>query len=192
MIVASIPPRRSFISTAFPRRCRLALAALTVVGLAACEVPSIRTAGDVSALNVQAVNVDTAGLSSAIEGRVSTVTREQLDNDLTAALSAALSAQSDPDGRLVTVDVTMEQVRLAPPIERVAAGTSTATGVIKVTEIGTGTVVVPPTRLTGNSENFRGAWVLGLATTRTVNVDYGGTVNGFANSVRIALFGDMQ
>ncbi|MFL4469965.1 hypothetical protein ACERZ8_08840 [Tateyamaria armeniaca] len=172
------------------RRWRFALAAVATLGLAACEVPSIRTAGDVAALNVQSVNVDTSGMSVAVEGRAFSVSRERLDDDLTAAISAALAAQSDPDGRVVTVDVTMEQVRLAPPIERVAAGTSTATGVISVTEVGTGAVVVPPTRLTGNSENIRAAWVIGLATTRTVDIDYRGTVNGFANTTRIALFGE--
>lgn len=170
-------------------RARLALAGLALVALAACDVPSIRTAGDESALNVQTVNVDTSGMAVAVEGRTSTVSREQLDADLTAALGAALASQRDPAGRVVQVDVTMETLRLSPPIERVAAGTSTATGVVTVTEVGTGDVIVPPTRLSGNSENFRGAWVLGLATTRTVDKDYRGTVNGFANTVRIALFG---
>ncbi len=173
----------------FGRALRMVLAGLAFCTLAACEVPSIRTEGDASALNVRSVSVETAGMAVAVEGRTSTVTREQLDADLTAAINAALASESDPNGRPVMVNVTMETLRLSPPIERVAAGTSTATGVISVTEVGTGAVVVPPTRLTGNTENFRGAWVLGLATTRTVDKDYRGTVNGFANTVRLALFG---
>lgn len=128
-------------------------------------------------------------MAVAIEGRVSPITREQLETDMTTALTAALSSKSDPEGRPVTVSVTMEKLRLAPPIERVAAATSTATGVVTVIETGTGTVVVPPTRLTGNSENIRGIWIAGLATTRTVDKDYLGTVNGFASTTRIALFG---
>jgi hypothetical protein len=166
------------------------LAGAALVTLAACAVPSIRTAGDATALNVQSVTVETSGMSVAVEGRTSTVSKEQLDDDLTAALTAALAGKSDPEGRLVTVDVTMEQFRLAPPIERVVAGTSTATGVVTVTEVGTGTVVVPPTRLTGNTESIRAAWILGLATTRTVDKDYVGTVNGFASTTRRALFGE--
>lgn len=172
----------------FRTRVRAVIAGVAMVTLAACEVPSIRTAGDVAALNVQSVNVDTSGMAVVVEGRVSTVTREQLDADLTAAISAALAFESDPDGRVVQVDVTMEAVRLSPAIERVAAGTSTARGVISVTEVETGTVIVPPTPLSGNTENIRAAWILGLATTRSVDDDYRGTVNGFANTVRLALF----
>ncbi|WP_299723050.1 hypothetical protein [uncultured Tateyamaria sp.] len=168
---------------------RVMLAALAFVGLAACDVPSIRTSGDVSALNVQSVEVDTSQMAVAVEGRAFAVTREKLDADLTAAITAALASKSDPEGRPVRVDITMEQLRLAPPIERVAAGTSAATGVVSVIEVGTGAVVVPPTRVTGNSESIRAAWILGLATTQTVDKDYGGTVNGFAATTRAALFG---
>ena len=172
------------------KRGRIALVALAVLSLAACEVPSIRASGDLSALNVQSIEVDTSQMAVAVEGRTSTVTREKLDADLTAAITAALAAKSDPEGRRVRVDVTMEKLRLAPPIERVAAATSTATGVISVTELGTGTAIVPPTRLTGNTENIRAPWILGLATTRSVDKDYGGTVNGFAATIRKALFGE--
>lgn len=171
------------------RNMRLSLAGLALLTLAACAVPSIRSDGDASSLNVQSIEVETAGIALGVEGRTSTVTRAQIDTDFTAAITAALAAQSDPMGRPVAVNVTMERVRLAPPIERVVAGTSMATGVISVTEIGSGAVIVPPTRLTGNTENIRAAWVLGLVTTRTVDKDYIGTVNGFANTVRLALFG---
>jgi hypothetical protein len=171
-----------------PRTLRLGLVGLALVLLAACEVPSIRSAGDTGALNVRSVTVDTAGMAVAVDGRTSTVTREQLGTDLTAAITAALASDSDPTGRAVDVTVNMETLRLAPPIERVVAGTSSATGVISVTETGTGVAVVPPTRLTGNTENIRAAWILGLATTRTVDKDYRGTVNGFAETARQALF----
>lgn len=173
-------------------KLRSLLTGLLFVGLAACDVPSIRTAGDASALNVQSINVDTSQLAVAVEGRESSITTAQLDTDLTAALTAALTSKNDPEGRLVQVNVTMESFRLAPPVERVVAGTSTAVGLISVTEVGTNAVIVPPTRVSGNSENFRGAWVLGLATTRSVDKDYTGTVNGFANTARTALFGPDQ
>ena len=176
-------------SESFGAKVRLLLAGLIFVGLAACDVPSIRTQGDTSALNVQSVKVDASNLA-AVEGRPLSVTKSQLEADFTRAISAAFAAQSDPNGRPVQVLVDLEQVRLAPPAERIVAGTSTAVGVVTVTELGTGAVIVPPTRVTGNTENFRGVSVIGLVTTASVDKDYNGTVNGFANAVRAALFGE--
>ena len=132
MPVAATKTHISDTGTRLMKRGRIALAALAVLSLAACEVPSIRTSGDLSALNVQSIEVDTSQMAVAVEGRTSTVTREKLDADLTAAITAALAAKSDPEARPVRVDVTMEKLRLAPPIERVAAATSSATGVISV------------------------------------------------------------
>lgn len=190
MLVDGPDTRASAACAPLTVRRRIVAGLVAAVFLGACEVASIRTTGDVTALNVRSVDVDTSGMDVAVSGRASPVTAQQLDDDLTAAISAALAAQSDPTGRVVRVDVVMEEVRLAPPIERVAAVTSTATGVITVTEVATGAVVVPATRVSGNTENIRAAWVLGLATTRTIDIDYRGTVNGFANTIRIALFGD--
>lgn len=174
------------------RRARLLSAGAVILLLGACTVPSIRTAGDAEALNVVAVDVDTSQMAVVVEGRSSTVTAQQLDDDLTSALTAALASSSDPAGRSVNVSVTMEQFRLAPPIERVVAGTSTATGVVSVTDAQTGDVVVAPTRMSGNTENFRAASVLGIATTRTVDKDYRGTVNGYAETARKAIFPDPE
>ena len=176
-------------SESFGAKVRLLLAGLIFVGLAACDVPSIRTQGDTSTLNVQSVKVDASNLA-AVEGRPLSVTKSQLEADFRRAISAAFAAQSDPNGRAVQVLVDLEQVRLAPPAERIVAGTSTAVGVVTVTELGTGAVIVPPTRVTGNTENFRGVSVIGLVTTASVDKDYNGTVNGFANAVRAALFGE--
>ncbi|MEP2890822.1 hypothetical protein [Tateyamaria sp.] len=170
-------------------KLRLLLAGLLCAGLAACDTPSIRTEGDTSALNVQAVTVDASGLSTGVEGRALSVSTQQLEADFMTAVSAALASKSNPEGRAVRVDVRLEQVRLAPPAERIVAGTSSATGTITVTDINSGAVVVPSSRVVGNTENFRGVSVIGLATTPSIENDYKGTVNGFANSARQALFG---
>ena len=83
----------------------------------------------------------------------------------------------------------MTEVRLAPPAERIVAGTSTAKGVLKVTEVKGKRVVVPPTAITGNTKNIRMVGLIGLVTTVSADKDYQGTVAGFADTLRKALFG---
>jgi hypothetical protein len=163
-----------------------------VAMLAGCATPSVRTEGDTSALNVVAVSVDTSAMKVSVEGRTSPVTKEQLAADLTGYLTSSLAEKSDPNGKPVNVAIVMSKVRLAPPIERVVAGTSTAKGTVTVTEVGTDNIVVPTTEVTGNTENFRFVSVIGLATTVTVEKDYRGTLKGFATTVRTALFGPEQ
>jgi hypothetical protein len=167
-----------------------ALAAVALV--AACTTPSIRTAGDASALNVVSVSVETAGMDVAVTGRQSAVTKEQLDADLTAAVTAELAQGSDATGTPAEVTVVVQSVKLAPPAARIVAATSTISGTVSVTEQKTGRVIVPPTAVTGNSKSLRAVGVIGLATTQTVENDYRGTIAGFAATVRKALFGPEQ
>ncbi len=160
-------------------------AAMAALALAACVAPSLETADGVGALNVAAVEVSVAG---PIVGRRAGVTADRLARDLDATLTDALARASDPEGRPVTVEVDVIEARLAPPIERVAAGTSRIRARVTVTGAD-GTIVVPPTEITGNSDTIRLVGVLGVATTPSVENDYRGTVRGFAKTVRDALFG---
>ncbi|UWR22957.1 hypothetical protein [Sulfitobacter sp. S190] len=171
---------------------RVPLALTLIAGLAACATPSIRATGDTTDLNVVSVSVDTDTMAQAVSGRASTVTKAQLDDDLTAALGAELAKASTPDGTPVTVAVTLTSVDLAPPVTRVAAAASSATGTVTVTEVGTDRTVVPATTLTGTSNSLRAPGVIGLATTQSVENDYRGTLSGFASTVRKALFGSEQ
>ncbi len=164
-----------------------------MAALAGCATPSIRTVGDTAALKIAAVSVDTSKMTFAVEGRKSDVSKEQLQADLEAAVSQSLAAKSDPAGIPVKVEIVMSQLRLAPPLERVVAGTSSATGQVTVTEIGQPRrVIVPPTEVVGNTNNFRAVALIGLATTASVEKDYQGTLAGFADTIRKALFGSEQ
>ena len=165
----------------------LATGAIALV--AGCTTQTIRTPGDSSVLNIRSVSVDTSNMESAVTGREIALTTTQLDTDLTAALTAQLSAASDPSGVASDVIVVVESVDLAPVINRAAGATSSITAVVTVTEEGTGRVIVPSAQLTGNTDSIRGAGVIGIATTRTVEQDYRGTLSGFASTVREALFG---
>ena len=158
-----------------------------VLVLSACAVPSIRTDGDTEALDVRAVAVDASGVR--LEGRQYSVSQSELRSDFETALSAALATGSVAGATPVRVDVTLTGLRLAPPPERIAGATSTATGIVRVTETGSDRVIVPSTEVTGNSENFRAVLGLGLVTTPGIDKDYSGTVNGFADTVRQTLFG---
>jgi hypothetical protein len=154
-----------------------------------CTTPSIRTAGDISAINVASISVETSGMDVAVTGRTSDVTKAQLDTDLTAALATELAQVSDPAGAKADVTVVVETLELAAPLTRVVAATSSITGIVTVTEQKTGRVIVPATHLSGNSNSLRAAGVGGLVTIQTVEKDYQGTLKGFSVTVRKALFG---
>ena len=166
----------------------VAIALVSVVS--ACATPSIRTAGDTTALNVMSVSVDTSQMM--VEGRTLKVTHTQLKSDMEAAVLSAVAPESDANGTPVDVAIAVSKMRLASPLARVVADTSSLTGTVRVTEVGTGREVVPATEVTGNTKNIRGAGVIGLATTVSVEKDYRGTLAGFANTVRKALFGSEQ
>ncbi len=167
-------------------------AVLALGALTACVQPSLETVEGEGALNVTAVEVtvaeDAAQEDTVITGRQAGIRPEQFVPDLDAELTAALTEASDPSGAAVTVLVTVNQVYLAPPVERVVAGTSYIRGTVEVTGVD-GRTVVRPTSVQGNSDNIRLVGALGLVTTQSVQNDYRGTLRGFAKTVRNALFG---
>ncbi len=150
---------------------------------------SIRTAGDTQALNIRSVTVDTSQMTQAVTGRTSNVTVSQLDADLTAAIRASVAQASDPNGTPADLSVRVSALMLAPPASRAVGNGSSIKGVIKVTEQKTGRVIVPATELTGFSKSLRAVGAIGLATTQTVEKDYRATLSGYAETVRVALFG---
>ena len=125
---------------------------------------------------------------TVVTGRQAGIAPGQFVADLDRDLTAELQAASDPAGREVTVTVAVSEVYLAPPVERVVAGTSYIVGTVVVDDAN-GQRIVPPTAVRGNSANIRLAGALGLATTQPVQKDYRGTLRGFARTVRTALFG---
>jgi hypothetical protein len=168
-------------------------AVLAIAVLPACVSSSFETPDTLGALNVTSVEVavtdgSTGGGASVISGRSSVVSPAQFVADLDANLTAALRAASDPSGTPATVRVAVSEVYLAPPLERVVAGTSYIAGTVSVT--GTdGRVLIAPTLVRGNTSNIRLAGTFGLLTTPSLDNDYRGTLRGFVGTVRDALFG---
>ncbi len=161
------------------------------IGVASMSLAACTTVVDQSdslgALRVDAVTVDAS--SAIIEGRELQMTSAAVSQLFEAEIVNAVAQSSDPNGTPAKVDVVMTQIRLAPPLERVVAGTSTATGILTVSHAETGERLVPSTSVTGTSENIRAAGVIALATTVTPEEDYRGTVRGFAEAIRQTLFG---
>ena len=171
---------------------RLIPAVLACGFLAACVTPSLETADGTGALNVTDVNVQVAAGAAqgdtVVTGRQAGITPGQFVAELDRDLTAELAAASDPAGQDVTVTVVVSEVYLAPPVERVVAGTSYIVGTVTVDDAN-GQPIVPPTAVRGNSDNIRLVGALGLATTQSVQNDYRGTLRGFAKTVRTAIFG---
>ena len=160
--------------------------AVMAMSVAACST-AVDRSDEVGTISVTSVSVDMS--SAVIEGRDLPITRPAAEDVLETAIEAAIAPDNDPDGRLVNVNVLMTELRLAPPLERVVAGTSSATGIMTVTDAETGDRISPPVSVTGNTENIRAAGLIALATTVTPQEDYQGTVRGFAETIRQTLFG---
>ena len=168
------------------------LAVVAIAALAACSSASLDTVNVEGGLNVTDVVVSVAGDAATAEtvvaGRQAGIAPGQFRADMRSELLSVLAEASDPAGTPVTVQVTVNEVYLAPPVERVVAGTSYIRGAVQVTDQ-QGRTVVRPSAVRGNTENIRLAGAFGLATTRSVQADYRGTLRGFAKTVRNALFG---
>jgi hypothetical protein len=156
------------------------------MSLAACTTV-VDQSDSLGALRVDAVTVDAS--SAIIEGRELQMTSAAVSQLFEAEIVNVVAQSSDPNGTPARVDVVMTQIRLAPPLERVVAGTSTATGILTVSHAETGERLAPSTPVTGTSENIRAAGVIALATTVAPEEDYRGTVRGFAEAIRQTLFG---
>jgi hypothetical protein len=168
-------------------------AVLAVTALPACVSSSFATPDTLGALTVTSVDVTVTGGGtgdggSIVSGRSGVVSPAQFVADLDANLTAALTAASDPAGTPATVTVAVSEVYLAPPLERVVAGTSFIAGTVSVTGAD-GSILVPPTPVRGNTSNIRLAGTFGLLTTPSLDNDYRGTLRGFVGTVRDALFG---
>jgi hypothetical protein len=167
-------------------------AVLAIAVLPACVSTAFEAPEAAGALNVTAVDVAVAGgvanAASVVSGRQLDVAPGQFVADLDGTLTASLQAASDPAGQPVTVSVIVDEVYLAPAVERVVAGTSYIAGTVSVTSAD-GTEIVPPASVRGNTSNIRLAGAFGLLTTPSLDNDYRGTLSGFARTVRNALFG---
>ena len=172
-------------------RRRLLVSFGAALALAACAAEAPDLTSDVGSINVRAVSVDVSSLAQAVEGREISVSKAQLQRDLTAALTKSLAQASDPNGTPVQVAVQVSKVQLTSPLRAaVAAGPSFVEGFVSVMALGGDAVVMAPTALKGSSEAVRLPGTIGIVTSPSAEKDYRQTLDGFAETVKKALTGD--
>ena len=171
----------------FTRRVILSVAAATMV--AACSnITSIdRADKEVGPLKLNAVSVDVSQMKLVSEGRTINKSTAQFAEDLEAALVRELSAVSVPDGVPADFNVTVQRMYLAPIVNRLVAGTSSIESSVSVINASDGSTIVEPVKVVGNSDQLRGPGPVGAVTTKTVEADYQGAVNGYAKALLASL-----
>lgn len=156
------------------RLCLLALATLT-----ACA-PPLWDATTAAKVVLRSVEVDTAGIKD-IKGRMYSVPPQTIDADLTAALQTKLNVQTAGNA---DVTVVITSVRLVSRVQTFALGGASAIdGVVRVTDVATGRLILAPTHVKAISQRPRLRGMIGAVTAPTAAHDYQQTIAGFAANV---------
>lgn len=167
---------------------RLPLAVLALSALGACVEPLVDETVQQS-LVVRSITVDASAIQPIGGGREITLTRGQIEKDLKAALTAHMVKPGQGKGN-ADVLVTVDEIHLVSRGQSFAiGGSSSMAGTLKVTEAGTGKVILPPTKTGGISETLRLGGVLGAITAPNAAKDYADTINGFAKQNAARLLG---
>ena len=165
------------------RRSLFALGALVL--LAACMEP-LADESVTRNLVVRDIYINTDNIEG-IEGREIVVSPEKIRADLTMALISELGyRRSDTGNADVVISITKVHL-LSPGGSLMIGGNSFIKGVIKVTEVGTGKVLVPATKVTGLSEQKRLGGIIGAMSSPSAANDYRATIIGFARNVKNSL-----
>lgn len=172
------------------RRSFLTLAVVALV--AACTNVTTLSRAEVNPkqLKLNDVNVDASGLELVAEGRTIKKTRDQLEQDLAAAITRIALERSDPNGRPADVNVTVDKVFLAPLADRAMAANSFIESTISVTDAASGAIIIAPTQVKGNADTLRAIGALGAVgalLNADVETDYQNAVNGYAKSLIASL-----
>lgn len=170
------------------RRAAL-LAGLSLVLLSGCVQPLV-DAETQQKLVVGKVTVDVSAIQPIGGGREITLTRQQIERDLTRALSAQMirPGQGRPNAR---VAVKVDEIWLVSRGQSfITGGKSTIRGTITVTDLASGKQILPQTEVFGMNEGFRLNGVIGALTAPEPQKDYEGTVEGFAHQVAVRLLGE--
>lgn len=154
--------------------------------IAACAQPVLVDQTRAQTLVVGNIDVDMSQFAG-VRGREFPVPPEQVAADITQALRAVLDRPGTPNA---DVKLVVQQVALASAGQAfVLGGQSQIAGTLTVTDRSTGQVVVPPTQVTGISEQVRLGGVVGALTTPAAEKDYRQTLRGFAASIHQQLYG---
>ena len=171
-------------------RCVMALAAVALI--AGCTKVTTLSRADVNPrqLKLNDVIVDASGLELVAEGRTITKTRDQLEQDLAAAITRLALERSDPNGTPADVNVTIDKLFLAPLADRAMAANSFIESTISVTDAASGAIIIAPTQVKGNADTLRAIGALGAVgalLNADVETDYQNAVNGYAKSLIASL-----
>ncbi len=175
-------------SQPFTRRA-LFIAGVCLLALAGCVQPLV-DAETQKKLVVGKVTVDASAIQPIGGGREITLTRQQIEQDLTAALSSQMirPGQGRPNAR---VAVQVDEVWLVSRGQSfITGGKSNIRGTMTVTDLASGKQILPPTKVFGMNEGFRLNGVIGALTAPEPEKDYAGTVAGFAHQVAVQLLGE--
>ena len=138
---------------------RVFLAGAIFALLAACETEPLVDSTVSSGIVPRNIVVDTSEIAG-IEGRDLVVAPSQLS----AAILIARGAS-------------------------VAFLQSNVQAILQVKDVASGADIIPPTAITGNSEQLRLGGAIGVITAPNADVDYQQTIRGFAAAVRMRIFG---
>ena len=163
---------------------RFALLGLAALCVAACDAPDAASP-EASNLIVRNITVDTSKITG-VEGREIVVAPAQISKDLLSALRTSLAKAGTGNADII---VQVQQVELVSRGASVAFLQSNIKAILTVRDASTGQDIVPPTAITGFSEQFRLGGVVGVVTAPSAEQDYQQTLRGFANTVRDRVYG---
>lgn len=166
-------------------RWAVLLAALGL--LAACSVEPLLDAQSANTLRVRSVSVDTSGMSKVLGGLDLIFTPEQIQADLTSALTTHLEV-SNAGNADVQIEITAMYL-VSPGQSFLMSGRSSIQGEIRVTDAMTGRVILAPTRVTGLSDEIHLGGSVGGWSNISAARDYQKSIAGFAATIRARLFG---
>lgn len=163
-------------------------ALLITLALAACDAPSGDAPRDLMPIAAHTVKVDVSEFA-AIEGRVVTMSPDEVGQDIATALAEQL-AEAPTDAVQADIALALTSVRLTSRGAAFAfGGPSRIEGLLTVIEAKTGAVLFGPETVVGTSETVRLPGVIGVATSPSAANDYRQTVAGFAIAVQRVLNG---
>ncbi|MCP5072767.1 MAG: hypothetical protein GY947_05650 [Rhodobacteraceae bacterium] len=161
------------------------------LAVSACVPEPLLDASAASGYSIRSVDIDVSAIEGLKGGREITKTPEQIRADIDGTVTHVLQQASAENGRPLKVSIAVDSVALVSPGQALLlGGVSTIRGMLTATDAKTGDVVIPATKVFGTA---KGGWapggILGAASTKTPENDYKATVVGFANDVKLRLFG---
>ncbi len=171
-----------------PRAIRSLILMSLFFVLSACAQPVLVSEAQSRALVVGTIDIDMSRFQG-VTGREFKLSPAQVEADVRKALRAVLAR---PGNANADIKLVLDRVRLVSPGQAFAVGgQSSITGTLSVVGRANNTAIVPPTEVSGISEQVRLGGVIGAVTSPTADKDYQQTLRGFAASVHKQLYGVM-